>query len=107
MNTLDKPSFAKDYPKDADLGALVGAFDAGDYRSVRAGTSRIASGDKSDAVKAAARDLRSRTEPSRAQIALLVVAALLVIALSAFEITQHGRSAPKPVSPHPAIERIQ
>jgi hypothetical protein len=104
---VDAPSFAKDYPEDEDLLALVDEFEAGDYRAVRAGTARIASGDKSDAVKAAARDLRARTEPSRGQIALLVIAALLVTALSGYEIATHGRNAPRPASPPPARPTVE
>ena len=67
---------------------------------------RIASSDKSDDVKTAARDLKARTEPSRAQIALLAIAALLVVALSGYEIFEHGRNAPRPAPPRPTIERI-
>ena len=88
--------FAKGYPDDPELAALVDAFEKGNYRAVRDGAAKIASSDKSDKVKAAARDLRSRTEPSRAMIALLVVAALLVAALSTWEVTHHSRSAPAP-----------
>lgn len=86
-----EPEFAKHYPDDAELKALVESFEAGDYRAVREGTAHIAAdAKKSDEVKAAARDLRSRTEASRAQIALLVIAALMVIALSWIEIAAHG-----------------
>ncbi|HEY1960193.1 MAG TPA: hypothetical protein VGH28_31505 [Polyangiaceae bacterium] len=100
--------FSKNYPDDADLSTLVDAFEAGDYRSVRAGTARIAGDEKkSDDVKAAARDLRSRTEASRAQIALLVIAALMVAALSTYEVTHHGHDAPRPEPPRPNIERIR
>ena len=95
-----------DYPKDDDLAALRSAFEAGNYRKVREGAARIASSDKSDDVKAAARDLKSRTEPSRAQLALLAIAAVLVLVLSGYEITEHGRNAPRPAPPKPAIERI-
>ena len=56
--------------------ALVDAFEAGNYRAVREGTARIAAGDKPDDVKRAARDLRSRTEPSRMQLVLLAITAL-------------------------------
>lgn len=101
-------AFTEKYPDDPELRALVDAFEGGDYRAVRDGTARIARDEKkSDAVKAAARDLRSRTEASRAQIALIVIAALLVVALSAFEISKHGPRAPRPAAPQRTIERIQ
>ncbi len=101
----ERPAYAKDWPADDELDALVSAFEAGNYRAVREGATRVASSDKPDAVKAAARDLKSRTEASRAQIALLVIAAAHVIALSGYEIATHGPSAPHP-PPRPTIERI-
>ena len=103
-----EPELAKRYPADAELRSLVDSFEAGDYRAVREGTARIAAdANKSDEVKAAARDLRSRTEASPTQIALLVIAALMVIALSTYEVVQHGRSAPRPEPPQPAIEHVR
>jgi hypothetical protein len=108
---VERPSFAKDYPDDEELRALVDAFESGDYRSVRAGTTRIAaSADANDAVRAAARDLRARTEPTRPQIALLVVAALLVLAISGWAIATHGLHAerhPSGPPPRPTVEHIR
>ena len=79
-----------------DLGALEEAFEAGNYRAVRQGAARIAASDASDEVKAAARALESRTKPSRAQLALLAITAVLVVVLSGYEIVEHGRNAPRP-----------
>jgi hypothetical protein len=76
--------------KDADLTALEAAFEAGNYRAVRDGVLAIEKSDKSDDVKAAARALRERTEPSRVQLALLAIAAVFVLALSGYEIIKHG-----------------
>jgi hypothetical protein len=100
------PLFHDAYPKDDELRALVDAFEAGNFHAVREGAARIVASDKSDDVKAAARDLKARTKPSRAQLALLVITALLVVALSGYEIAQHGRNAPHPVPPKPTIERV-
>jgi hypothetical protein len=89
--TFERPGFAKDYPDDADLLALLEAFEAGNYRAVRAGTERIAQDhDKPAPVKHAARDLRSRTQATRFQIGLLVLTAVFVLALSTYEIFNHG-----------------
>jgi hypothetical protein len=106
---VERPRFANDYPDDAALLALVDAFEAGNYKDVRSGTARILAAEHPEALKAAARDLRSRTEPGRMQIALLVIAAVLVIVLSGYEIMRHGPSAPSAPSqaPHPTIERIR
>jgi hypothetical protein len=89
----EPPSFAKDYPDDPALGALVESFERGNYRAVRDGAAKLQGSDASDAVKDAARDLRSRTEPSRFQLALLAIAALLVLVLSTYEIVMHGKGA--------------
>jgi len=86
-----RPSYARDYPDDPELLELVDAFEAGNYRGVRDGAAHIAAGEKPEAVKNAARDLRSRTEPSRLQLLLLAITALLVIVLSAYEIARHHR----------------
>jgi len=105
-----RPGFAKDYPEDADLLALVDAFEAGNYRAVRAGVARIEAGaEKSAGVKKAARNLRSRTEPSRTQLLLLAITAALVVVLSGYEIALHGGDsrAPDPPAPKPTVEHIR
>jgi len=96
-------------PDDGDLHALEAKFEAGDYRAVRDGVAKIlASADASDATKAAARELRARTEPSRAQIALLVVAALLVLAISAWAVATHGPGTRRStVTPPRPVEHVR
>ncbi len=104
---MERPAFAKDYPDDVELLSLVDAFEAGDYRAVRAGTKHLeADADRTAAVKDAARDLRSRTEPHRVQLALLAIAALLVVVLSGYEIAKHGHDVPRPTPPGPTIEHV-
>lgn len=104
---MDRPNFAKDYPDDPELLALVDDFEAGNYRAVREGTAKlIADSDKNEELRAAARDLRTRTEPHRAQVWLLVLTAALVLALSAYEIARHAQRPTSPVLQAPAAERI-
>jgi len=91
-----RPPFARDYPADDELDALVALFEAGNYRGVRRGAARIDASAKDEGVKRAARDLRSRTGPSRFQLYLLAVAALLVTLLSAYEIVEHDKDHPRP-----------
>ena len=93
-------------PSVPDLRALEEAFEAGNYRAVRQGAARIAASDASDDVKAAAREIKSRTEPSRAQLALLAITAVLVVVLSGYEIIEHGRNAPRPAPPKATVERV-
>jgi hypothetical protein len=93
-------------PDSPELRALEEAFEAGNYRKVREGAARIASSDEAGDVKEAARTLKERTEASRAQIALLAITAALVVALSGYEIVEHGRNAPRPAPPRTTIERV-
>ena len=78
-----------DHPDDPALKELVLLFERGDYRAVRYGTAKLLAGDASDAVKAAARHLRARTEPSRMQLLLLGIAVVFVGVLSAYEVLRH------------------
>ena len=89
-------SESKSASRSPELRALEEAFEAGNYREVRAEAARIAASDASDDVKTKAREWKARTEPSRAQLALLAITAVLVVALSGYEIVEHGRSAPRP-----------
>jgi hypothetical protein len=104
VSNATRPAFARDYPDDAELMALLDLFNAGNYGGVREGAARIASSEKADTVKRAARDLRSRTEPSRFQLLLLAVAALLVAFLSIYEVVRHS-AQPRPAKP--PIERTR
>jgi len=99
----ESPSPSEAVPQ---LRALEEAFEAGNYRKVRQDAERIASSDASAEVKASARALKERTEPSRAQLALLAITAVLVVVLSGYEILEHGRNAPRPGPPKPTIERV-
>lgn len=82
----ERPNFAKDYPKELD--ELVAAFEAGNYALVRAEAGKIAAGNgtkKGDAaLRRAARDLVSRTEPDRLQLILLGIALALLVGLAGY-----------------------
>lgn len=104
---MDRPNFAKGYPDDPELLSLVETFEAGNYRAVRDGTARLmADSTKDEKLRAAARDLRSHTEPARLQVWLLVLAAAVVLALSGYEIAHHAQPPPGP-APQPTIERVR
>ncbi len=78
------PSFAKDYPKDAALEALVAAFDRGDFARVRREAPRLALASPSEAVRAAAEELASRTRPDRLSIVFFGLTALLLVFLAGY-----------------------
>ena len=105
---MNRPNFAKGYPDDPELLSLVESFEAGNYRAVRDGTARlIADSSKDEKLHAAARDLRSHTEPDRLQVWLLVLAAAVVLALSGYEIAHHAQPPASSPPPQPTIERIR
>lgn len=73
----DLPTFAKDYPESPELRRLALAFARGDYGAVRDGAAALEKSEN-EAVRAAARDLRTRTEADPfAKIALLLTLLLL------------------------------
>ena len=104
---MESSASKSESPLPADeVRALEEAFEAGNYRKVRQDAARIAASDASAEVKAAAQKLKARTEPSRAQLALLAITAVLVVVLSGYEIVEHGRNAPRPAAPKATIERV-
>ena len=96
------PKFAKDFPRDPELDALVAAFARGDYAAVREGAPKLASTTSDEAVRRAARTLRERIEPDPTSRALFLIAAALLIALTAWWVAHDGPEgnapAPKPAS---------
>ena len=76
------PAFARAFPRDPALDALVTAFEAGDYARVRREAPALARQTESDAVRAAARDLARRLDPDPIAVYLLAAAALLLVFLA-------------------------
>lgn len=93
------PRFAKDFPRDPALDALVDAFARGDYATVRAGAPKLAESTSDDAVKRAAQKLRERIEPDPASKVLFLIAATLLVFLAAFWVTHDGPELPTPPRP--------
>lgn len=92
------PAFAKDFPGDPALQALVAAFGRGDFRAVRERGPKLARDADDDAVRRAALLLVERTSPDpKAKIFFALAAALLVF-LTAFWIAESRR-------PHAPAER--
>jgi len=87
-NDFTRPSFARDFPRDEELDALVRAFEAGDFARVRALAPALAKSAQDPEVKRAAELLRARIEPDPLARAILLVTAILLVALSAWWITR-------------------
>jgi hypothetical protein len=73
-------AFARNFPEDPELGRLVAAFEAGDYRTVRQDAAKLAERTQDPLVRQAALDLRKRIDPDPIQLYLLG----LTLALLAF-----------------------
>ncbi|APR83581.1 Hypothetical protein A7982_08930 [Minicystis rosea] len=78
----DRPAFARSFPDDPALAALVAAFEAGDYARVRREAPALAKRTDRDDVRAAARELRRRLDPDPLASYLLGIAALLLVFLA-------------------------
>ena len=104
------PAFARDFPRDPALDALVEAFADGDYARVRAEAPKLARESEDPAVQKAARELRARVEADPLAVKLLLVTGALLVALAAWWIT-HGLP-PAPLGPPSAkppttVERVR
>jgi hypothetical protein len=88
--SADRPPFARDYPRDADLDALVDAFEAGNYALVHEQALPLARRATDPLVARAARDLRSRIEPDPLALRMLAgAAALLAFLVAWFYLHRH------------------
>jgi hypothetical protein len=82
--------FAQNFPEDPELGRLVAAFEAGDYRTVRDEAPKLAERTQDPEVRRAALELRKRIDPDPLQLYLLgLTFALLVFLTSWFYLHKH------------------
>jgi hypothetical protein len=87
------PTFARGFPADPALDALVAAFEQGDYARVRREAPALVQSTDSVAVRKAARELLKRLEPDPIAVYLLAGGALLLTFL-AFWYWTHPHAAP-------------
>ncbi len=78
------PKFAKDYPKEPALDALVAAFERGDFGRVRRDGAKLVKSAESGEVRAAAEELVARTGADPLSIVFFALTAALLVALSAY-----------------------
>jgi hypothetical protein len=83
-DSLELPAFARSFPDDPRLRALVEAFERGHYDVVRREAPRLAEDTKEGApdVARAARALRARLEPDPTAVKLLAGAVILLVLLA-------------------------
>jgi hypothetical protein len=73
------PAFALNFPRDAELDALVDAFERGDYGHVRVEGPRLAERTKSASIRRASLELARRTRPDPLAVLMLVAACVLLV----------------------------
>ena len=76
------PPFARHFPEDAALDALLVLFDQGNYAAVREQGLKLAKETEDEAVKRAAKELMSRVDPDPMAKLLVLGAAVLLAILS-------------------------
>lgn len=86
---LERPAFLLDFPTDAELEPLIAAFEAGNYAFVRRQAPKVAERATDPAVRAAALELRRRTDPDPLAVYLLVISVLLLAFLITWLYMQH------------------
>ncbi|MBI4703672.1 MAG: hypothetical protein HY744_21380 [Deltaproteobacteria bacterium] len=69
-------------PRDPELGELLDALEAGDFRLLGRRAAALARESESAAVRRAARDLARRIGPGRAEMYLLVLGVALLVVLA-------------------------
>ncbi len=93
------PRFARDFPKDERVDALVAAFARGDYAFVRENAPKLARETDDEEIRRAAQLLRDRIEPDPTARALFLIAAVLLLFLAAWWVAHdgpEGSGAPPP-----------
>lgn len=99
-----RPLFARGFPRDGALDALVDAFERGDYAHVRTEAPKLETAED-EAVRAAARTLVERTKPDPLAVRLLVVTGVLLMALTAWWIV-HGKPPPAATQTSQPVEHV-
>ncbi len=107
MTAASGPPFARDFPSDPELTALVRAFEAGDFAHVRREAPKLAARKDDAAIKDATALLVARTEADPLARGLLALTLVLLLGLTAFWL---AHDSPKPTAPapppQPTVERV-
>jgi hypothetical protein len=104
------PAFARDFPEDEALDALVAAYADGDYRAVTDGAAKLAASTEDDAVKKAALLLAERVKPDPTSRVVFLLTAALLAFLTVWWVTHDGPpkdAPPAPAGPVPTVEFVK
>lgn len=101
------PAFAKKFPADPELDALVVAFTNGDYAEVRARAPKLAASTTDADVREAAKTLEARTRPDEAAKLLFLFAAALLAFLTVWWVMHDGPMDHGAPTPAPKVETVK
>ena len=97
--TPEGPAFARSFPPHPALGAAVDAFARGNFAEVRRLVASLVDAED-PALRAAARELLSRTRPDPLAAVLVALTAALLVTLSVYWVVhQHEHPPPRPLRP--------
>jgi hypothetical protein len=77
-----------EFPEDPELERLIAAFESGNFAQVRADAPKLAASTRSEAVRRAALELRTRTDPDPLLVGMLGLCILLFVFLVAWIYTR-------------------
>jgi hypothetical protein len=100
----DFPHFAKAFPRNDALDALVVSFAAGNYGAVRDGVPKLVGSEEDEAVKRAAEELLAATKPDPSAKMLVLFAATLLVFLTAWWVLHDGPGPQRAPQPVPTVE---
>ncbi len=103
MTEERRPTFAREFPRDAALDALVEAFARGDYARVRREAPALGRSTTDAEIKKAAELLVERTRPDPLAVRLLWVTAVLLAAMTTYWVI-HGKAPPGSGPTRPPVE---
>ena len=79
-----RPSFARDFPRNETIDALVDAFVRGNYALVRSEARKVVDSSDAEEVRIAARVLLERTTADPVAVRLLWITAALLVGLTTY-----------------------
>ena len=109
MTPTGRPDFARDFPREPAVDALVDAFARGDYARVRVDAARLMTSAESKAVRDAGRTLFARTRPDPLAVTLLAMTGALLALLAMYWVV-HAKPPPgtiRSTPPSAPVERLR
>lgn len=96
------PAFAKDFPQDPRLDALLALFEQGNYQKVRREAEALLKSTDDQAILAAVAEIKKRLQPDPLALYLLALSAALLAILAGYYWSQPSPPAARGQAPQSA-----